>query len=79
MVNGATASMDSSDPATVIVQPSGVFKTPGAADGTGPFGGSQTGAGGAGSAAGSANASGAVPSGTSMPTAASVAKRFNMV
>src|ERR1700730_7392018 len=83
-VSGATGSIDSFCPVTFKVQPSGVLKTPGGPEGTGPLG--PPGGGGAESAAGttgaggggSANASGAAPVGTSMPTAAKVAKRFNM-
>src|ERR1700732_3467190 len=82
--SGATGSMDSFCPVTFKVQPSGVFKTPGGPEGTGPLG--PPGGGGAESAAGttgagsggSANASGAAPVGTSMQPAAKVAKRFNM-
>ena len=84
-VSGATGSMDSLLADTVKVQPSGVFNTPGGADGIGPAG--PPGGGGAasaagtttGSAGGSARANGAAAVGTSMQTAAKVAKRINML
>src|SRR3954447_22346334 len=83
VVNGATGSCVSLLPTTERCQPSGVSSTPGGADGTAPSGGSglvsPTGCTAGSGGGGSANARGAVPTGIAMQTAASMAKRFNMV
>src|SRR5882757_4486005 len=80
VVKGATGSWVSLLPTTERFQPSGVFNTPAGADGTAPSGGSGALTGTmAGSGGGSASAKGALPTVSNVETAASVARRFNMV